>query len=335
MRFSKFIFAVDSHTLGEPTRVVISGVPGIPGATMGEKKAYLAAHCDWLRTSLMHEPRGHRDMFGSIITPPASPGADLGIVFMDGGGYLDMCGHGVIGAATVAAELGLVDPAARDGTMILDTPAGLVRAHIRQEAGSVREVTVGNVPAFVFRRAVPLAVPGVGEVAADVAFGGNFFALVEAGDLGVRVEPRQASRLVELGLIIREKVNEAVQVSHPELGHIKSIDLVEICDRPAALGAHCRNAVVFGAGQLDRSPCGTGTCAKMAVWHAAGKLALHAEFIQESILGTTFRGQLLEETRVGEFPAVVPEITASAHITCFNQFFIDPADPLKDGFVLG
>lgn len=334
MRTTRHLFAVDSHTMGEPTRVVVGGLPMVPGGTMAAKMAVLQERHDDLRRALMHEPRGHRDMFGCALLPPADPGADLGAVFMDGGGYLAMCGHGSIGAATVALELGLVERREPETRLTLDTPAGLIRVRVRVEDGAATAVSVENVPAFLYREAERLDVAGVGTITADVAFGGNFFVLVSAEEVGIELVPARVRDLVDAGMRILARAREAIPVRHPTLDHIRTIDLVEIHSRgPAQAGAH-RNLVVFGQGQFDRSPCGTGTCARMAALHAKRRLALDEEFVHESLIGTAFTGRLLRETTVGDLPAVVPEITGRAFITGFQQFVLDPADPLRDGFLV-
>jgi proline racemase len=320
--------------MGEPTRIVVGGIPKIPGETMAAKKEYLERNMDCLRTAIMLEPRGHSDMFGSIITEPCRKEADFGIIFMDTGGYLNMCGHGSIGAMTAAVETGMVrvqEPVTR---ILLDTPAGLIQGEVKVEQGRAREVSIVNVPSFLYRAEVPIDVPGVGCIPVDIAFGGSFFILVAAERLGLEVVPAQIQELKRLGLLIRSIVNATVPVRHPVLEHIRSADLVEIYGRAVNPEAHYRNVVVFGQGNADRSPCGTGTSAKMATLHAKGQLAVGEDFVYESILGTLFRGRILEELKVGEFDAISPRITGSAFITGFNHFVIDEEDPLKYGFAL-
>ena len=328
------VFTVDTHTMGEPTRIVVGGVPHVPGSTMAEKKAYLASTMDSLRLSLMREPRGHRDMFGAILTAPTTPGADLGIVFMDPSGYLNMCGHGIMGAVTAALEMGILPARAGANTVVLDTPAGPVRAVAQVGGDRVTGVTVTNVPAFVYRSDVRLPLCGHGEISLDIAYGGNFFALVPVYQLGVEIIPENSGRLCSLGMQILRAVAERVAVVHPHFPHLRSVDLVEFSGRPLA-GGDARNAVVFGNSQLDRSPCGTGTCAKMASLHARGQLELGQAFVHESIIGTTFVGYLRQLTQVGAYPAVIPEITGRAFITGIHQFITDAEDPLRDGLVLG
>ncbi|OPJ56409.1 proline racemase [Alkalithermobacter paradoxus] len=328
------IHAVDSHTMGEPTRIIIGGIPNIPGKTMADKKEYLEKNMDNLRTAVMLEPRGHNDMFGSIITAPVNEEADFGIIFMDGGGYLNMCGHGSIGAVTVAIETGMVTPLEPITEVTMDTPAGLVKAKAKVENGKVKEVSIINVPAFHYKKDVEIDVPEIGKITLDISFGGSFFAILHANQLGLKVEPKNAQKLTELGLKIRDIVNEKIEISHPTLEHIKTVDLVEIYDDPTHPEANYKNVVVFGQGQVDRSPCGTGTSAKMATLYSKGELKKEELFVYESILGTIFKGRVLGTENIGEYEAVIPEITGSAYITGFNHFVIDPDDPVKYGFIL-
>ncbi|QCX34743.1 proline racemase [Caloramator sp. E03] len=334
MRAIRTINAVDSHTMGEPTRIVVGGVPVIPGDTMPEKKAYLEKNLDHIRTAIMHEPRGHKDMFGSIITQPTNKEADLGIIFMDGGGYLNMCGHGSIGALTVAVELGMVEVKEPFTEVVLEAPAGLVKGKVKVEDGKAKEVSIVNVPSFLYKHDVEVDVPEVGKLTIDISFGGSFFALVKSSDLGIDICPENAQKLCDVGMKILKAVNEQVKVEHPTLKHIKSVDLVEIYGPAKNPKANLQNVVVFGQGQVDRSPCGTGTSAKIATLYAKGELKMNEEFVYESITGTMFKGKVVGETKVGDYNAIIPEITGSAYITGFNQFIIDPEDPLKYGFTL-
>ncbi len=331
MIINGFINAVDSHTAGEPTRVVTGGIPPVPGETMAEKMTYLENNMDTLRTSLMQEPRGHRDMFGAILTEPVSEGADIGVFFMNAGGYLSMCGHGSIGAVTVALETGMLPVKGKKTDLVLDTPSGLVRASATIEGSRVTDVSIVNVPSFLYRENTEVEVPPFGKLKFDIAFGGNFFAIIPAEALGMKITGQYTEALVSAGLKAREEINKKVAVSHPRKPHINRVDLVEIYDRHSRLRA--ANAVIFGAGALDRSPCGTGTSAKLAALYARGEISVGEEFIHESLFGTVMKARVLEETRVGDYPAIIPEITARAYITGFAQFVTDPEDPLKDGFL--
>ncbi len=331
MHFQKMITAVDSHTAGEPTRVVTGGMPFIPGNTMLEKRDWMARFHDELRTALMWEPRGHADMFGAIITPPVSGDADAGVLFMDGGGYLTMCGHGSIGAVTVLLETGMIAKTGQTpATVVLDTPAGKIRANAEMDNGQVLSVSIQNVASFLYSTTA-VEVPGVGGVSVDVAFGGNFFALVDASALPVRLHRNHIPELTEMGLRIRDAVNRKVDILHPETGLPGSVALVEFYDETVSPPV---NVVIFGNGQVDRSPCGTGTSAKMAALHAHGKLAVGDVYTYQSITGTRFKGRILAETQAGALAGVIPEITGSAFITGIQQFVLDARDPFRHGFNL-
>lgn len=334
MKISRVINAIDSHTMGEPTRIVVGGIPNVKGATMADKKQYLIDEMDYIRTAIMHEPRGHREMFGSLITQPCNPEADFGIIFMDGGGYLNMCGHGSIGAVTAAIETGMVKAQEPITKVMMDTPAGLVTAQAKVQNGLVEEVSIVNVPSFLYKEGVTVDVPNLGKLTLDISFGGSFFALVNAKDLGIEILPENVFQLMQTALQIRDSVNAQVSMQHPTLGHIKTCDLVEIYGPPTHPQADYKNVVVFGEGQVDRSPCGTGTSAKLAALHAKGQQKVGDPFVYESILGTLFKGKILETTKAGDFDAIIPEITGSAYITGFNTLMIDDRDPVKHGFTL-
>lgn len=334
MKFSRSIHAVDSHTMGEPTRVVVGGVPQIPGKTMPEKKKYLEDHLDYLRTAIMLEPRGHNDMFGSIVTTACNPEADFGIIFMDGGGYLNMCGHGSIGAATVAVETGIVPMKEPVTEVNMEAPAGLIRAKVQVKNEKVQEVSIVNVPAFLYKADQQIDLPGYGKITFDISFGGSFFAIVPAKQLNIKLLPENADKLKVLGIQIRDIINKEIKIQHPVLEHIKTVDLVEFFDETDNPKANLRNVVVFGQGQVDRSPCGTGTSAKLATLYAKGKLKQGEKFVYESIASTLFTGEIVGITKVGEYDAVIPQITGSAYITGFCQYVIDEDDPVKHGFRL-
>ena len=286
MKFSRSIHAIDSHTMGEPTRIVTGGIPNIKGNTMAEKKEYLEKNLDYLRTAIMLEPRGHNDMFGSIITQPCDPTADFGIIFMDGGGYLNMCGHGSIGAITAAIETGMVDMVEPVTHVRMEAPAGMIEADAKIVDGKVREVSFVNVPAFLYKRDCEIEMAPYGKIKFDIAFGGSFFAIVHANQFGVKVEPKNAQLLNNIGMEMREIVNREIPVQHPTLDHIKTVDLVEIYDDPTHPEATYKNVVVFGQGQVDRSPCGTGTSAKLATLYVPNMLFLIASLGAFSISGT-------------------------------------------------
>ncbi|MFQ6100249.1 MAG: proline racemase family protein [Anaerolineae bacterium] len=338
VRFSKYISTIDSHTAGECTRLVMSGLPPIPGQTMAEKLAYAEEHLSWLPGLLLLEPRGHKDMFGAILVPPCSPTADIGVLFMDNKGYEPMCGHAVIGTVTTLLETGMFEMVEPETPITLDTPSGPVRAHAQIEDRRVLSVSFINVPSFVYRSDVTLKVPGLGAVVVDVVFGGLFFVLVHARQLEIELIPDNAARLADLGMRILAAANEQVPVRHPELPHIDKIIDLRFYVEPGSDGADSRNVVILGDYMVDRSPCGTGACAEVALRYARGQLSPGELFVTESIIGTRFTGQVVGETRVGSgskvYPAVIPKVTGSAYITGFHQFVLDSEDPFPEGFWL-
>lgn len=335
MRLVKSIHTVDSHTAGESTRVVVGGVPKIPGKSMPEKKEWLESNMDYLRTALMLEPRGHNDMFGAILTSPTTEEADFGIIFMDGGGYLNMCGHGTIGAMTVAVETGIVPVTEPVTKIVQEAPAGIIHGEVLVEGDKAKTVSFQNVPSFLYKRDQEVELPEYGKIRFDISFGGSFFAIVKAEQVGLSIVPENAEKLKVLGIALREIINREIPVMHPILSHIHMVDLVEWWSETETKGATLKNCVVFGKGQVDRSPCGTGTSAKMATLFARGELKIGETFYYESILGTIFEGKILNTAKVGGYDAVIPQITGSAYITAFNHFVIEKNDPLKYGFVLG
>ncbi len=337
MRFKRLFTAVDSHTVGEPTRVVIGGIPHIPGKTIFEKKRYVETQMDEVRQLLMYEPRGHSAMSGSIVTAPCHPEADIGIVYIEVSGCLPMCGHGTIGTVTVLLETGIFPITGPTVKLVLDTPAGLVRATAECTEDTVKSVTIQNVPSFLLLRDVEVDVPGIGRVCCDIAYGGNFYAILPAEQAGLMIAPQYASALIDAGRRVRAALNEAVgeQVVHPENPGIRGVSHVMFTAPPTNARAHGKNMVLYGPGGLDRSPCGTGTSARMAMLHARGQLPLEQDFVHESTLGSLFTGRLVGETRVGDYPAVIPTIKGSAYITGFNTLLVSPDDPFPNGFLLG
>jgi proline racemase len=316
-----------------PTRVVTGGVGPIPGATMLERKLRFEAEMDDLRLLLMREPRGHSAMSGAILQPPTRDDADWGVLFIEVSGCLPMCGHGTIGVATVLVETGMVEVREPETLVRLDTPAGLVEARVAVDGGRVRGVTLRNVPAFLLARDRVVAVDGLGSITYDMAFGGNFYALLPAAAAGLSVDPARAGELVERGLAIMAAIGEADPPVHPEDRRIAGCRHV-VFHAPGRDGADARAATSIAPGWLDRSPCGTGTSARMAQLHARGELELGAEFVNESVIGTRFTGRLVAETTVGGLPAVVPEITGRAWITGMGQYLLDAEDPFPAGFAL-
>ena len=334
-RFESQLQVVDAHTNGEFCRMVIGGFPEPEGSTMIEKKKWMEENYDQVRTALMFEPRGHHDMFGAFLCEPVDEEADLGVLFMDTGGYLNMCGHCTIGAVTVAVEAGLVESHEGENDVVLEAPAGIIRTTATVENGKVLGVTLTNVPAFVYKENLSLNIDGL-DVPFTISFGGSFFALVDTTKIGVKeINSKEVPRLTDIGMTLLAKIAEEVPVQHPTLD-ITSVDLVEFYGpTPNPDKATMRNVVIFCEAQADRSPCGTGTSAKLATLHKWGELAVGEEFIYESFIGTTFKGVIKEETKVADYDAVIPMITGSAYLTGVATYLIDPLDPLKYGFVVG
>ena len=333
--FRRVVSTVDSHTAGESTRLVLSGLPPLRGATMAEKLSYAEKRLPWAPGFLLLEPRGHRDMFGAILTESCSPEADAGVVFMDNQGYEPMCGHAVIGTATTLLEIGMIPMGEDHTTVVLDTPSGLVRARARVVNGSVKSVSFENVPAFVYRSDVALDVPGIGQLAIDVVFGGLFFVFVDASQIALDLVPADAGQLAALGMRILAAANEAIDVRHPELPHLDRMIDLRFYTEPGAEGVDSRNVVILGDHMVDRSPCGTGTSAEAALRHAKGRLDVGESFVTESIIGTRFTGEMVDQTEVGGFDAVIPRVTGSAYLTGFHRFVLDRDDPFPEGFRLG
>jgi len=316
-----------------PTRVVTGGVGPIPGATMLERKLHFEARMDDLRLLLMREPRGHSAMSGAILQPPTRADADWGVLFIEVSGCLPMCGHGAIGVATVLVETGMVEVREPETVVALDTPAGLVQVRVAVEGGRARSVTLRNVPSFLLACDRLVTVDGLGEVGYDMAYGGNFYALLPADSVGVEIGPESADALVSHGLAIMAAINRDDAPVHPADPRIAGCRHV-VFHAPGRDGAAARNATAIEPGWLDRSPCGTGTSARMAQLHARGELALGEDFVNESVIGTRFTGRLVEELSVGGLPAVVPEVTGRAWITGMGQYLLDAEDPFPAGFAL-
>ncbi len=333
MRATSYFAAVDSHTEGMPTRVVTGGLGPVPGASMQERRLYFEEHLDHLRLLLMREPRGHSAMSGAFLQPPTRPDADWGVLFVEVSGLLPMCGHGTIGVATVLVETGMVAVSEPETVIRLDTPAGLVEATVQVRDDRAERVRLRNVPAFVTALDAEVEVDSLGPVSYDMAYGGNFYALVSAASVGLDPVPASAQVLIDRGLEIIAAINASARPVHPldpAIGGCKHV----VFHAPGRDGADARNATAIHPGWLDRSPCGTGTSARMAALHARGELALGQEFVNESIIGSRFTGRLLEETTLGSLPAVVPEVSGRAWITGMSQYLLDPTDPFPAGFAL-
>ena len=324
---------IDGHTCGNPVRVVSGGAPILDGATMLEKRAHFLSEFDWIRRGLMFEPRGHDQMSGSILYPPTRDDCDVAILFIETSGCLPMCGHGTIGTVTIAIEHGLIRPR-RPGEVVLDTPAGVVVARYRQEGRFVEEVRLTNVPSFLFRSGLVAQCESLGELKVDVAYGGNFYAIVERQENFRDVADHRALDLVNWSPGIREQLNARHEFVHPETPGISGLSHVMWTGAPRDSSAMARNAVFYGDKAIDRSPCGTGTSARMAQLTDAGRLGVGDEFVHESIIGSLFVGRVERTTRVGGYNAIVPTIGGWARVTGFNTIFVDERDPFAYGFVV-
>ncbi len=341
------ITAVDAHACGEPGRVITGGVLDVPGKTMFEKKTYLETQADHLRLRMLREPRGYPAANCNLILPPTHPEADAGFVIMEQVEYPPMSGTNTICVVTVLIETGMVAAVEPVTRLKLETPAGLIAVEADVERGKVKRVTFRNVPAFATHLDARIEVRGIGTVTVDVAYGGMFYVIAEAAPLGFRLAPDEAREIVRVAEMIKAAAREQLPIAHPENPGIAGVTIAQISGEPSRPDAHRKNTVVVSTGTLDwsrpeswtgvldRSPCGTGTCAKMAVLHAKGKLPLYQDFVHEGILGTTFTGRLVEETRVGPYAAVVPTLSGQAWITGFAQYVVDPDDPFPNGFTVG
>ena len=331
MRASRVFSAVDSHTEGMPTRVVTGGLGVIPGATMNERRLHFIEHLDHIRRLLVNEPRGHSAMSGAILQPPTRPDADFGVLYIEVSGCLPMCGHGTIGVATVLVETGMVEVVEPVTTIRLDTPAGLVVAEVAVTDGHADSVTLRNVPSYCDRLDATVEVPGLGPVRYSLAFGGNFYAMVELDDLGLPFDRAHKDEILKAGLAIMDAINTTAPPKHPEIDGVDHCHHVEFI-APGSDAALSRHAMAIHPGWFDRSPCGTGTSARMAELHARGELALGTDFVNESFIGSRFTGRLVGETTVGGHAAVLPTITGRAWVTGIGQYLLDPTDPYPAGF---
>ncbi len=333
MSQTRVMQTIDCHAAGEPLRIVTGGMPRLPGDTILARRRYMREHLDGLRRFLMWEPRGHQDMYGCVVTPPVTPDAQYGVLFMHNEGYSTMCGHGVIGLVTVLIETGQIAATEPETRVALDTPAGLVRARARVARGRVLEVTMQNVPSFVYA-ARAVVVPGYGTIGVTVGWGGAFYALVDAPAAGLGNRPGPLRALVDASAAIQAATESAIDVVHPFEPEIRGLYGVVTYWPPHRPGADQTSLTVFAEREVDRSPCGTCTSALMAVHHAAGVLPLGQPFVNESLVGTRFTGRLVEAAAVGAYPAVVPEVTGRAFVTGYHTFVLDEDDPLADGFLL-
>jgi len=334
MQVSNVFRTIESHTGGNPTRTILSGIPILPGLTMMDKAEYFRLHYDWIRTALMFEPRGHGVMSGCILTEPVHAEADYGVIYIEVGGYLPMCGHDTVGLVTALIETGQVQAKEPITRVVLDTPSGIVRTEAEVQGSHVLSVSFENVPSFVFERDLVVTVPDLGRVSVDVAWGGNFYGLVDARKLHLALTPDSARVAIRYAKQIRQAVNEQVNIVHPELPQVAGLTHIEYYGDPTVPGADVKNMVIVPPGGVDRSPCGTGTCAKAATLWSRGVLPVGGTFVHESVTGALFTATILRETEVGPFDGVVVRIAGSAHVYGESTFVIEPDDPIRTGFLL-
>ena len=335
MKIDHRLTVIDSHTAGEPTRMILSGYPKLTGATLAERMAELRDRHDWVRRVAMTEPRGHRDMFGCVLMPPLDPAADIAAIFMDAGRYYNMCGHASLGIAGMMVETGRVPTTPPETRVVIETPAGLVEATVATDAeGAVTGVSVIDVASFAVALDRVIEVPDFGAVRVDIGYGGNFFVIARAEDMGFAdVGPALTDPLIAAGVALRSAANAQIPVCHPERPHIDRIDIAMLTGPPTA-AANARSIVVLGDGQADRSPCGTGTCARMAVLHAKGALAVGQAWRHQSSIGTVFDARILSTATVGKYSAVVPWISCVPYLTGFSDLVVAHDDPVGYGFSL-
>lgn len=327
----KTFFCIDAHTCGNPVRVIAGGGPLLQGNSMLERRQYFLDHYDWIRTGLMFEPRGHDMMSGSIIYPSTRDDCDAGILFIETSGCLPMCGHGTIGTVTVLIEHQLIEPR-QPGRLMLDTPAGPVLAEYDMEQGKVKAVRITNIPSFLYKQSLPVVCPDLGPLRVSVAYGGNFYAIVDPQENYSGLDSISAQQVLAYSPILRKQLNETAAFIHPANAAISGLSHLLWTGTPKHPQATARNAVFYGEKAIDRSPCGTGTSARMAQWAAQGKLKEGDDFIHESIIGSLFKGRIVGTTIVGDFPAIIPQIEGWAQVTGLNTIFIDDQDPFAKGF---
>ena len=347
MRIAQMLQAVDAHACGEPGRVIVGGIVDVPGATMFEKMRYLQTHADGLRKRMLREPRGYPAVCCNLVLPPTCPEADAGFVIMEQVEYPGMSGTNTICVTTVLLETGMLPMREPVTELTLETPAGLIQVRAECANGKVRSVTFQNVPAFAVYLDRSIEVPHLGTVTVDVAYGGMFYVIAEATAFGLRLTPDEGRDIVRISEMIKAAAQEQLPVVHPEQPGFAGVTIAELSGPPSRPDAHMKNAVTVSTGQLDwsrpatwtgaidRSPCGTGTCAKMATLFAKGRLGLNEDFRHEGILGTLFTGRLIAETKVGKYPAVIPTLSGQAWITGFASYVVDAEDPFSEGFTVG
>ena len=333
-RFPSRLVTVDSHTAGEPTRLLLGGADPLPGETMEAKRRYFMEHHDGVRLLLTREPRGHRDMVAAALTEPVTPGARFGLIYMDARRYPYLCGHATIGAVTTLLACGALETVEPETTVVVDTPSGPMETRARVEKGRAVSVAIRAVPSFVYHENEDLEVPGLGILQVDTVCVGGFFVMVRSDQIGYALDASNSRALIDLGMDIIEQANHQLTVLHPTRPEVRTVDVVEFYEEAGTGGDQGRSVVVYGERHMDRSPCGTGTAAKLTLLHHRGRLPPGRPFVNRSPLGTAFEASVVEETHAGDLPAVVVEIRGSAHITGVHSFVLDPEDPFPGGFLL-
>ena len=334
MNAKKIFRTVETHTLGQPTRNIIGGFPHVPGSTMAEKFIYMKEHEDWFRTLMSYEPRGNDYMSCTLVTEPCTPGTDVGVLYFETSGWLPMCGHDTIGLSVALIETGMVTVTEPSTTINLDTAAGVIKIESKVENGSVKEVSFANAPAFVLRENLTVETKDYGKLTMDVAWGGNLYAIMPAESIGITIDPKNTAEIIHAAQSIACDINRQVDFHHPDLPFVYEVTHVEFYGPPKNPRADIQNTVVALPKTVDRSPCGTGTSAKSAVLYQKGMLRVGESFVHESIIGSCFRCEIVEETEFAGFKAVVPKVTGNAHIQGFATWILDPDDPFPKGFLL-
>ncbi|MDG9669259.1 4-hydroxyproline epimerase [Hahella sp. CR1] len=324
-------FCIDAHTCGNPVRLVAGGYPALPGSTMSQKRQYFMEHYDWIRQALMFEPRGHSMMSGSIVYPPCSEDADASILFIETSGCLPMCGHGTIGTVTAAIENAIIRPRV-PGKLILDVPAGKIAIDYAQQGAKVESVKIYNVPAYLAHSEVAVQVPDIGELVVDVAYGGNYYAIIDPQKNFPGLEHFSVDQILRFSPLIRRIVDEVVECVHPDDPTVRGVSHVLWTGKPKQPGVDARNAVFYGDRAIDRSPCGTGTSARMAQWFAKGKLKVGDTFVHESIIGSLFQGRVEDVATVGSYQGIRPSVQGWARVYGHNTIWVDSEDPYAHGF---
>ena len=332
-RYGDRFITIDSHTQGEPTRLLVGGIGSLPGSTMQAKREYFETHFDPVRRLLTREPRGHRGIMAAVVTEPVSQHAAFGLFYMDARRYPYLCGHATIGAVVTLIDTGILAAAEGEAVITVDTPSGPLAAHTHVRDGRAISVAIDMVPSFVFATERQLDVPGFGKVSVDLVCVGGFFAMVSAREIGIDLVPANSDRLIPLGMAVIEAANQTWKVHHPLRPEVRSVDVTEFYDQDPATGVG-KGVVIYGESHMDRSPCGTGTTAKMTLLHHRNQLAPGHVYRNSGPLGTVFEGRIIKTLPIGEFEGIVGQIRGNAQITGYHQFVVDDADPLPEGFLL-